>query len=113
MISALIDPNRAYDEGLGAQLTSQLARLSATGRIVKGRTLPSSRGLASDLGVSRNTVSYAFEQLAAEAYLEASHGCRPMVAVDGGERVTEAGAVASRIRPGKPRLSPWASSLTQ
>lgn len=113
MISALIDLNRADDEGPVAQLTSQLRSLIATGRLVKGRTLPSSRGLASDLGVSRNTVSYAFEQLAAEGYLEASHGRRPMVAVDGGERVTEAGAVASRIRPGKPRLSPWASSLTQ
>jgi GntR family transcriptional regulator/MocR family aminotransferase len=65
MISALIELNRADDEGLVAQLTSQLRSLIATGRLVKGRTLPSSRRLASDLGVSRNTVSYAFEQLAA------------------------------------------------
>ena len=100
MISTLIDLNRSDEAGLVAQLTSQLRSLIATGRLGKGRTLPSSRRLASDLGVSRNTVSYAFEQLAAEGYLEASHGRRPMVAVDGGERVTEAGAVASRIRPG-------------
>ncbi|MGY4435599.1 GntR family transcriptional regulator/MocR family aminotransferase [Bradyrhizobium sp. F1.13.1] len=113
MISALIDLNRSDDEGLVAQLTSQLRSLIATGRLGKGRTLPSSRRLASDLGVSRNTVSYAFEQLTAEGYLEASRGRRPMVTVDGGERVAEAGAVASRMRPGKPRLSPWASSLTQ
>ncbi len=109
MISALIDLNRADDEGLVAQLTSQLRNLIATGRLGKGRALPSSRRLASDLGVSRNTVTYAFEQLAAEGYLEASHGRRPMVTVDGGERIEDAGAVASRVRPGKPRLSPWAS----
>jgi len=51
MISALIDLNRADDEGLVAQLTSQLRNLIATGRLGKGRTLPSSRRLASDLGV--------------------------------------------------------------
>src|SRR5947208_2494545 len=113
MVSALIDLKRADEEGLVAQLTSQLRSLIATGRLGKGRTLPSSRRLASDLGVSRNTVTYAFEQLAAEGYLEASHGRRPMVTADGGERIEEASAVASRRRPGKPRLSLWASSLTQ
>ena len=113
MISALIDLNRTDDEGLVAQLTSQLRNLIATGRLGKGRALPSSRRLASDLGVSRNTVTYAFEQLAAEGYLEASHGRRPMVTVDGGERIEGAGAVASRVRSGKPRLSPWASRLKQ
>src|SRR3954454_12635093 len=106
MISALIDLNRADDEGLVAQLTSQLRSLIATGRLVKGRTLPSSRRLASDLGVSRNTVTYAFERLAAEGHLEASHGRRPMVTVEGGERIAEAGAVASRMRPGPPRALP-------
>ncbi|MBR0951928.1 PLP-dependent aminotransferase family protein [Bradyrhizobium canariense] len=113
MIPALIDLKRADEEGLAAQLTSQLRSLIATGRLGKGRTLPSSRRLASDLGVSRNTVTYAFEQLAAEGYIEASHGRRPMVTVDGSGRVEDAGAVASRMRPGKPRLSPWAASLTQ
>ncbi|WP_234681978.1 MocR-like pyridoxine biosynthesis transcription factor PdxR [Bradyrhizobium monzae] len=110
MISALIDLNRADDGGLVAQLTGQLRSLIAAGRLAKGRALPSSRRLASDLGVSRNTVTYAFEQLAAEGYLEASHGRRPVV-TDGAERLEGAGAVASRIRPAKPQLSPWASQL--
>src|SRR4051794_7489825 len=113
MISALIDLNRADDEGLVAQLTSQLRSLIATGRLVKGRTLPSSRRLASDLGVSRNTVSYAFEQLAAEGYLEASHGRRPMITVEGGERIAEAGAVASRKSLREARLSPLALTTPQ
>ena len=99
MISALIDLKRTGDEGLVAQLTSQLRSLIATGRLGKGRALPASRRLAIDLGVSRNTVTYAFEQLAAEGYLEASHGRRPVVAVDGGERIGEAAAIRSGVRP--------------
>lgn len=111
MISAMIDLNRADEQGLMAQLTSQLRKLIASGRLGKGRALPSSRRLASDLGVSRNTVTYAFEQLAAEGYLAASHGRRPVVTVDGGERGE--GARAAGACTGKPRLSPWASRLKQ
>ncbi|MBR0788019.1 PLP-dependent aminotransferase family protein [Bradyrhizobium manausense] len=113
MISTLIDLNRAGDEGLVAQLTGQLRGLIAAGRLAKGRELPSSRQLASDLGVSRNTVTYAFEQLAAEGYLEASHGRRPVVMVDGGGRVRGTIAAASGVRSARRQLSPWASQLTQ
>lgn len=113
MIAGLIDLNRADDEGLAAQLTGQLRGLIASGRLGKGRALPSSRRLASDLGVSRNTVTYAFEQLAAEGYLAASHGRRPVVTVEGAERIDAAGAATSRPRADKPRLSPWASKLKQ
>lgn len=113
MISTLIDLNRAAGEGLVARLTSQLRSLIVSGSLDKGRALPSSRGLASDLGVSRNTVTYAFEQLAAEGYLEASRGRRPVVTFGGGERIEGPRAVTSRPRSGKPRLSPWASRLKQ
>ncbi|EJN12674.1 transcriptional regulator with HTH domain and aminotransferase domain containing protein [Bradyrhizobium sp. YR681] len=113
MISALIDLNRADDDGLVAQLTSQLRSLIATGRLGKGRALPSSRRLASDLGISRNTVTYAFEQLAAEGYLAASHGRRPVVTVEGGANGDGMGAAVSGARSAKPRLAPWASQLTR
>ena len=113
MIAGLIELNRADSEGLAAQLTGRLRSLIASGHLGKGRALPSSRQLASDLGVSRNTVTYAFEQLAAEGYLEASHGRRPVVTIDGGERIEGAGTVASSPRPAKPRLSAWASKLQQ
>ncbi|MGY8634935.1 PLP-dependent aminotransferase family protein [Bradyrhizobium sp. 14AA] len=112
-ISALIDLKRADDEGLVAQLTSQLRNLIATGRLGKGRALPSSRRLASELGVSRNTVTYAFEQLASEGYIEASHGRRPVVTVDGDEPIERTGAVAPGVRTARPRLSHWASRLKQ
>jgi GntR family transcriptional regulator/MocR family aminotransferase len=113
MIATLIELRRAHDDGLVAQLTSQLRRLIATGRLAKGGALPSSRRLARDLGVSRNTVTYAFEQLAAEGYIEASHGRRPVVTIDGGERIERVGAAASRAGSARPQLSPWASKLKQ
>ncbi|WP_312016192.1 MocR-like pyridoxine biosynthesis transcription factor PdxR [Bradyrhizobium vignae] len=112
VIPALIDLKRS-DEGLMAQLTSQLRELIASGRLGKGRMLPSSRRLARDLGVSRNTVTYAFEQLAAEGYVEASHGRRPVVAVDGHEHIERTGTATSSVRSARPRLSPWASGLKQ
>ncbi|WP_198028195.1 PLP-dependent aminotransferase family protein [Bradyrhizobium sp. WSM1743] len=113
MIGGLIDLKRTEGEGLATQLTGQLRSLIASGRLGKGRALPSSRRLASDLGVSRNTVTYAFEQLAAEGYLKASHGRRPVVAIDGGERIEGARSVASSPRSARPRISPWASKLQQ
>ena len=44
-----------------------------------GRQLPSSRGLANELGVSRTTVMVAYEQLAAEGFIEVRQGARPRV----------------------------------
>ena len=42
--------------------------------------LPSSRALADELGVARSTVTVAYEQLAAEGFIEIRHGARPRVA---------------------------------
>ena len=49
-------------------------------RISSGARLPSSRGLAADLGVSRNTVVSAFDQLLAEGYVDARTGAGTYVA---------------------------------
>ena len=45
-----------------------------------GLQLPSSRYLAAELGMARNTVSYAYEQLIAEGYLETRAGAGTFVA---------------------------------
>lgn len=42
-------------------------------------SLPSSRGLAHELGVSRTTVTAAYEQLQAEGFIEVKQGMRPKV----------------------------------
>ena len=41
--------------------------------------IPSSRGLADELGVARTTVTVALEQLAAEGFIEITQGRRPRV----------------------------------
>ena len=53
------------------------------GRLAAGSRLPSSRALASELGVSRGVVTEAYGQLAAEGYLHTRQGA-PSSAVSGG-----------------------------
>ncbi|WP_247508804.1 PLP-dependent aminotransferase family protein [Bradyrhizobium sp. 157] len=65
---------------LTRQLTDQLRHLITEGRLAPGQRLPSSRQLAQSLALSRNTVSFAVEQLAAEGYLSLAAGRRPIVA---------------------------------
>src|SRR5689334_23653877 len=60
--------------------------------------LPSTRALARDLGVSRNTVLLAYEQLAAEGYLVSRHrGATSVAAAASTRPAPEAGrALAER-----------------
>src|SRR5438270_6291868 len=50
------------------------------GQLQPGTRLPSTRALAEERGVSRNTVLNAYEQLLAEGYLEARVGSGTCVA---------------------------------
>jgi GntR family transcriptional regulator/MocR family aminotransferase len=62
---------RVYESLRGAILSQ---------RLKAGDRLPSTRDLATDLGVSRNTVMAAFQQLIAEGYVDASIGSGTYVA---------------------------------
>ncbi len=61
---------------IGADLKAQIAR----GVYPPGSALPSTRALAAELGVSRTTVTEAYDQLVAEGYLETRPGARTRVA---------------------------------
>ncbi|HEX6105914.1 MAG TPA: PLP-dependent aminotransferase family protein [Gemmatimonadales bacterium] len=63
-----LDPESATP--LYRQLYDSLREAILSGRIAAGARLPSSRLLAAELRVSRNTVMLAFDQLVAEGYLE-------------------------------------------
>jgi GntR family transcriptional regulator / MocR family aminotransferase len=65
---------------LHRQLYEGLRKAILTGRLVPRGRLPSSRALAAELRISRNTVLSAFEQLASEGYLEARQGSGSRVA---------------------------------
>jgi hypothetical protein len=61
-------------KGLRDGIEHALREAMRDGRLVLGAVLPSSRALASDLGVARGTVSAAYAQLAAEGYLDIRQG---------------------------------------
>jgi GntR family transcriptional regulator/MocR family aminotransferase len=65
---------------LGVQLAGQVRDLITAGTLVTGDRLPSTRGLAGDLGVSRAITEQAFDQLLAEGWLEARRGSGTYVA---------------------------------
>lgn len=66
--------SRHLPTSLPSQIVEQVRALIETGIVRAGDPLPSSRGLASQLNVSRGTVVFAYEQLAGEGYLEADAG---------------------------------------
>lgn len=59
---------------LQTQLYHQLSQRIVQRRLLPGTCLPSSRQLAMDLGVSRNTVNAVYEQLKAEGFLQSHPG---------------------------------------
>ncbi|PKM04351.1 MAG: PLP-dependent aminotransferase family protein [Gammaproteobacteria bacterium HGW-Gammaproteobacteria-6] len=56
------------------QLYQQIAQRVIQRRYLPGSRLPSSRQLAADLGVSRNTVNAVYDQLKAEGFLQSQAG---------------------------------------
>ncbi|MBO4259174.1 GntR family transcriptional regulator, partial [Streptomyces griseorubiginosus] len=66
--------------GVRRGLTGALREAVRTGRLAPGTRLPSSRSLAADLGVARNTVAEAYADLVAEGWLTARQGSGTRVA---------------------------------
>jgi GntR family transcriptional regulator/MocR family aminotransferase len=72
---------------LHVQLEQALRNQVRSGRLAPGARLPSSRALATELGISRGVVLEAYAQLSAEGYLTASQGAPTRVALmPSGER---------------------------
>jgi GntR family transcriptional regulator/MocR family aminotransferase len=70
-----IDPTRKQ-----RSLETALRAAIRAGRLNPGEALPSSRGLAADLGLARATVVAAYDQLLAEGYLTSRQGALTRVA---------------------------------
>src|SRR6201996_2454408 len=66
--------------GIRARLEAALRDAVRTGRLGPGTRPPSSRALAPDPGVARNTVAEAYGQLVAEGWLTARQGSGTRVA---------------------------------
>ncbi|MEW2270874.1 PLP-dependent aminotransferase family protein [Streptomyces griseofuscus] len=84
--------------GLRRGLTDALRDAVRTGRLAPGTRLPSSRALAADLGIARNTVGEAYADLVAEGWLTARQGS--------GTRVAERTVVPPSDPARRPRVPP-------
>ena len=99
-----------------ARLEAALRDAARTGRLVPGTRLPSSRALAADLGLARNTVAEVYAQLVAEGWLTARRGSGTTVA----DRAVPASQAsepdlpgpAERARPPRYDLRPGAPDLS-
>jgi GntR family transcriptional regulator/MocR family aminotransferase len=111
-LSGLIDielrPHRG--ETLVRSLYDALRRAILNGSLKPARRLPSSRELARQLNVSRNTVSSVVDQLAMEGYLEVAQGRRPVVAALRPTLVLGGRSISPVASPA-PRMSHWARRL--
>ena len=95
-----------------AALEAALRDAVSSGRLAPGTRLPSSRALATDLAIARNTVAEVYGQLAAEGWLNSVQGSGTRVA---GRVSTPAHATAAAepsapefrydLRPGSPDVS--------
>jgi GntR family transcriptional regulator / MocR family aminotransferase len=112
----LIPLDAGAPEPLFRQLYRAVRDAIASGRLARGMRLPSTRALADDLGLSRNTVVGAFEQLAAEGYITSRVGRGTRVAnvvpdalarAAGGRRLSESKA------PGTARVARRMATLAR
>jgi GntR family transcriptional regulator/MocR family aminotransferase len=102
------------------QISDGLRRAILDGRLRPGQRIPSSRGLATDLGVSRLPVLTAYEQLLHEGYLVGRTGSGTFVSESIPDHLLRSPAVASpapaprpatrpreRVVPNHPSLTTW------
>src|SRR5580698_945028 len=112
LLSGLIDVElrRTGEKTLISQLYDRLRGAILDGALPPGFRLPSSRDLARDLKVSRNTVSFVVDQLAMEGYLDITRGRRPIVSA-----ASKTELVSGSRHPGRSsatlRISHWATRL--
>ncbi|UIP57245.1 MocR-like pyridoxine biosynthesis transcription factor PdxR [Agromyces marinus] len=93
---------------IGVQIVEGLRHGILDGRLRSGDPVPSTRGLASELGVSRSTVTAAYDQLAGEGYLELRQGAAPRVA----QRLAHAQSPVTTVVAGPRAPQPAASVVT-
>ena len=77
-LSARLD--RTAAEPMYRQVLELMQQAILTGQLAPGTKLPSSRTLAIDLGIARNTVLHVYDQLTAEGYVTSTTGSGTYVA---------------------------------
>ena len=75
-------PDRSSEDSLQDQVYAFFRDAIAEGRLRPGQRLPSTRGLARENRLGRNTIAIAFDRLLAEGYIETRPGVGTLVAED-------------------------------
>jgi GntR family transcriptional regulator/MocR family aminotransferase len=101
-IALYLDPNSKIS--LQMQIYEQLATHIREGRLRPGGVLPSSRDLSKRLGVSRNTISEAYEKLVADGYINTAPARGTFVS-----KTTPEDAMSTRARHVLDRADPISS----
>lgn len=114
---ANISLQKSTDTPLQTQLYRQLRERILGGHLAGGMRLPSSRALAGELAIARNTVTAAYEQLQLEGYLSSRQGAGSFVSDNLPERWHQAAPLAAThqdqqaqrlpLRHGYATQSPW------
>src|ERR1700761_2579689 len=101
--------DRNSKRSLQSQLTDKLRAMIREGRLRPTTKLPSTRALAEDLSISRNTVVGAYEQLNGEGYLQARERSAFVVgpATEAfGTRARRLPVLAKAVLPPRPLTTP-------
>ncbi|MFB9307961.1 GntR family transcriptional regulator/MocR family aminotransferase [Agromyces hippuratus] len=117
MDGPIVDVDRGSATPIGAQLVDGLRQGVLGGSLRPGDPVPSTRALASTLGISRSVVVTAYDQLVGEGYLETRQGAATRVAELGPRPDRSADAAASMPSAGpagssSARSSPAGSTET-
>lgn len=75
----ICQPSAARSDTLAVQVYRDLLDAVRAGRLSHGSRLPSSRGAAQALGLSRSTINLAYELLRAEGVIDVRQGAAPQV----------------------------------
>ncbi|HEY6331616.1 MAG TPA: PLP-dependent aminotransferase family protein [Blastocatellia bacterium] len=113
-IPAVLAPDADLAASLYRQLYNSIREQVLVGNFAPGQKMPSTRTLAADFGISRNTVLNAFEQLKAEGYLEGLSGSGTYVARSLPDEMTQAPRLNPPQKPAvadKRRLSGFGSRI--
>lgn len=95
---------------LHARLYHALRDAVLDGRLAEGAPLPSSRALAAQLGIARNTVMAAYDQLTAEGFVEGRRGSATRVALRPPPLGSRGGDTAAPPQTMDDRAAAWAAT---
>ncbi len=116
--------DRESEIGLSRQIFRVLSGRILSGQLAQGESLPSTRGLARDLDVSRNTVNEAYAMLTAEGFIDSRQGAPTRVSAGlslasghvpetsahrGPDSAAQGSVIRYDFRTGRPDLArfPW------